>query len=221
MDPACFIKRNLKQKQKLNKNKNLIQIFIYLTPDDTAKNGRVENDGPSTECIRRVAREETREDAAQIKEHLCQVFKRLSITNEVPLGDERVAAWDRVYPVAGAISVARGDGRRGFVDGIVEKHWRPCYHRRYHRWADILGNLDTVDIADAVAAAAVAGTAFAVAMEFGRVGHHGIAEKHEGSCKVRSVKHEENAQRIPTADSQVLVQTIQLLTAHNFLLSEG
>ena len=83
---------------------------VYLTSYDTTKNGRVENDGPSTECIRRVAREETREDAAQIKESLRQIFERLSIANEVPLGDESVVAWDRVCPIiSGAISVASRD----------------------------------------------------------------------------------------------------------------
>ena len=81
-----------------------------------------------------------------------------------------------------------------------------------------MGILDTTA---AAAADVVASAVSAVATKFGRVGHHGVAEKHEGSCKVRRVKHEENAQRIPTADSQVLVQTIQLLTAHNVLLSEG
>ena len=53
-----------------------------------------------------------------------------------------------------------------------------------------------------------------VAAEVRRVGHHGVADKHEGSADADGVQHEEDAQRIPTADSQVLVQTIQRLATH-------
>ena len=53
------------------------------------------------------------------------------------------------------------------------------------------------------------------AVKVGSVGDHGVAEEHEGPADADDVQQEEDAQRIPTADPQILVQTVQFLRAHD------